>query len=71
VIREPTPTYARSLAPAPPARAAQLLTTTALPIKRISEQVGYPDALHFSRAFRKVNGQSPSDYSALRTLHRE
>lgn len=42
-------------------RAVQLLNTTSLPIKQISEQVGFPDQLYFSRAFRKLHGHAPSE----------
>jgi len=40
-------------------RAAQLLDTTNLPIKDIAGEVGYQDALYFSRVFRQVHEQSP------------
>ena len=44
------------------ARAAQLLTESRLPI---STMVSYPNQLHFSRAFKNVNGISPRDYRAM------
>ncbi len=47
-------------------RAAQLLGTTDLPVRRIAEQVGYRDPLHFSRAFRQINGHSPTEYRRSR-----
>ena len=38
------------------------LKTTDLPIKDICENVGYPNQLHFSRAFKNTYGISPSEY---------
>lgn len=43
-------------------KAAELLKTTDLSIKDISVQVGYPNQLHFSRAFKNVYGLSPRSY---------
>lgn len=43
-------------------KAAELLKTTELPIKDISIQTGYPNQLHFSRAFKNVYGTSPRAY---------
>jgi AraC family transcriptional regulator, arabinose operon regulatory protein len=43
-------------------RAAQLLDTTELPVKAIALEVGFADPLHFSRAFRRINEQSPRGY---------
>ena len=43
-------------------KAAELLKTHALSIKDISVQVGYPNQLHFSRAFKNVYGLSPRSY---------
>jgi AraC-like DNA-binding protein len=43
-------------------QAVQMLNTTALPIKEISEQLGFSDQLYFSRAFSKVHGHSPSEH---------
>ena len=40
-------------------KAAQLLKLTKLSIADISNAVGYPDQLHFSRAFKNVYGVSP------------
>jgi AraC-like DNA-binding protein len=40
-------------------RAAQLLDTTNLAIKDIAGEVGYQDALYFSRVFRQVHERSP------------
>lgn len=43
-------------------KAAQLLSTTDFPIGDISVQTGYPNQLHFSRAFKNVYGISPREY---------
>lgn len=43
-------------------KAANLLASTMLSIKEISNQVGYNDQLVFSRAFKKVLGMSPKNY---------
>lgn len=43
-------------------RAVQLLSTTNLSIKQISEQLGFADPLYFSRAFRKMHSLSPSGH---------
>lgn len=43
-------------------RAAQLLDTTTRPIKDIAGEVGYQDALYFSRVFRQVHERSPSEF---------
>jgi transcriptional regulator GlxA family with amidase domain len=46
-------------------RASELLTNTDWPIKRIAHQLGYEDALYFSKAFRKNTGHSPSQHRKL------
>lgn len=43
-------------------KAVQLLKTTSLSIKDIGNAVGYPNQLHFSRAFKNVYGISPSQW---------
>ena len=43
-------------------KATSLLTSTNLSIGDISVQVGYPNQLHFSRAFRNIYGMSPRQY---------
>jgi AraC-like DNA-binding protein len=43
-------------------RAVQLLDTTSLPIKNISDELGFSDQFYFSRAFRKMHGYSPSEH---------
>ena len=48
-------------------KAAQLLCLTGLSIKQIGKEVGYPDQLRFSRAFRKAYGLPPSQWRAQET----
>lgn len=43
-------------------KATSLLTSTSLSIGDISVQVGYPNQLHFSRAFRNIYGMLPRQY---------
>ncbi len=43
-------------------RAVQLLDTTNLSIKEISEQLGFSDQFYFSRAFSKMHGHAPSEH---------
>lgn len=43
-------------------RAVQLLNTTELSIKQISEQLGFSDQFYFSRAFSKMHNHSPSEH---------
>lgn len=43
-------------------RAVQLLNATDLPIKQISEQLGFSDQFYFSRAFSKMHNHSPSEH---------
>jgi AraC-like DNA-binding protein len=43
-------------------RAVQLLNTTDLSIKRISDQLGFSDQFYFSRAFSKMHNHSPSEH---------
>ena len=49
------------------ARAADFLTTSDRQISDIAVMVGYPNALHFSRAFKQIYGMSPREY---RQIHR-
>lgn len=42
--------------------ACQLLDTTELTVKEVAAEVGYDDPLYFSRVFRTVNDQTPTDY---------
>lgn len=43
-------------------KAAELLKITALSIADIGNAVGYPNQLHFSRAFKNVYGLSPRNW---------
>ena len=43
-------------------KACQLLKSTRMPIKEIAAAVGYPNQLHFSRAFSNLMGKSPRDW---------
>ncbi|MDA0577399.1 MAG: AraC family transcriptional regulator [Verrucomicrobia bacterium] len=45
--------------------ARHLLTTTRLPVKAVGAAVGYPDAQHFNKQFRRLTGLSPSAARAL------
>lgn len=42
--------------------AKQLLETSAVPVERIGQGVGYEDAASFRRLFRKVTGMPPGEY---------
>ena len=44
------------------AKAAELLKLTELSISDIGNAVGYPNQLHFSRAFKNVYGVSPREW---------
>ena len=46
-------------------RACELLDTTDQPIKRIAGEMGFSDALYFSRVFRQVHGLSPRAYRSI------
>lgn len=50
------------------AKAAEFLTTTTYPVGQIGSMVGYPNALHFSRAFKSVYGMPPREYRQVRKL---
>ena len=42
--------------------AAYLLTSSALTVRAIAQQVGFRDEFHFSRVFKKLKGWSPSRF---------
>lgn len=46
-------------------RAADLLTRSNDPIRTISAECGYDDALAFSKVFKSKFGLNPSDYRML------
>lgn len=50
------------------AKAAEFLTTTTYPVGQIGSMVGYPNALHFSRAFKSIYGMPPREYRQVRKL---
>jgi AraC family transcriptional regulator of arabinose operon len=43
-------------------RACELLDTTDRPVAALAKEVGYRDALHFSRVFRQIVGRPPTVY---------
>ena len=43
-------------------QAVQLLNTTELSIKQISDDLGFSDQFYFSRAFKRVHNHSPSEH---------
>ncbi len=43
-------------------RARETLASTALPVGEVAELCGFPDQFHFSRAFKREHGCSPSAY---------
>ena len=47
-------------------KAAELLKLTQLNVGDIGNAVGYPNALHFSRAFKNVYGVSPRTWREQR-----
>jgi AraC-like DNA-binding protein len=50
------------------AHACSLLTETALPLKQISQAVGYDDPFYFSRMFKKMMGVNPTEYRRRQRL---
>ena len=46
-------------------RKRSLLLTTEISVKAIAAEMGYRDALYFSRTFRRVHGVSPSEYRRI------
>ena len=49
-------------------KAAELLKLTSLSIADIGNAVGYPNQLHFSRAFKNVYGTSPRSWRSANKL---
>ncbi len=49
--------------------ARQLLHFTSMPIERVAHACGYPDALYFSRVFRKYVGLSPTGFRQNCDMH--
>jgi YesN/AraC family two-component response regulator len=43
-------------------KAKELITTTNMKLYEVCERVGYTNAEHFSRIFKKTVGCSPKDY---------
>ena len=52
-------------------RAAELMKTSSDPIGDISVQCGYPNQLHFSRAFKKRYGISPREWRGQNQLQKK
>ena len=48
------------------ARAQELLVTTPLPVTEICEAVGFQSLGSFSAIFRRLSGESPTEYRAKR-----
>lgn len=44
------------------AKAAELLKLTSLSVSEVGAEVGYPNQLHFSRAYKKICGLSPREW---------
>ena len=42
--------------------AFELLSNTAMPVQDIAREMGYQEATHFSRAFKRITGNSPTAY---------
>jgi AraC-like DNA-binding protein len=43
------------------------LGATGVPIKVVADRLGYADAYHFSRAFKRWSGQAPAFFRAAQT----
>lgn len=48
--------------------AKELLRRPTVNIKEVGEQVGYPDPNYFGKVFRRLTGQSPSEYRMSKIL---
>ncbi len=46
-------------------RAAELLLHSSLMVKEVAAAVGFEDAYHFSRVFKRVRGLSPTEFASL------
>jgi AraC family transcriptional regulator, arabinose operon regulatory protein len=49
--------------------ACEMLDGTRLPVKQVAEELGFADALYFSRTFHKVHGMSPTEYRSGAKVH--
>jgi AraC-like DNA-binding protein len=47
-------------------RAKQRLWSTDEPLRAIADGLGFTDAFHFSKCFKRLSGLTPSDFRALR-----
>ena len=43
-------------------RAKELLERTDLKVNEVAELVGYPDQHYFTKVFKRVTGENPTDY---------
>ena len=50
-------------------KATELMKTTNAPIGEVSALCGYPNQLHFSRAFKKRYGISPREWRSQNKIH--
>lgn len=55
-------TFARELAAMRRDAAIELLVGSDLKLAAIADRLGFSDASHFARAFRRCSGYAPSDY---------
>lgn len=51
-------------------KAVGLLQSTDLPVRTVAQQVGYQDALSFSKMFKRIHGASPANFRAA-SIERE
>ena len=49
-------------------KARQLLTGSRLPVQEIGEHCGFTNPYHFSRAFHRATGQTPTEYRKINQL---
>jgi AraC-like DNA-binding protein len=64
-LAEAGTTYAHVLAEARFSAASRLLAHDDLSIRDVAREVGYPDAAHLTRAFRRWSGTTPSHFRRL------